>query len=85
MKTNDRGPVFVIQRQSFSRDVGWFVQSEIEVTRKEFAALRSTIPAGSSGNCALHQGAEKTSGSTSQLEDAEFPLDILKFPTTVAF
>ena len=42
---------FVLKRQTFGRDVGWYTQSEIEMTREEMVAMRSALGASESKAC----------------------------------
>ncbi len=65
---------FLLRRQSYSRDVGWFSQSEIEMTREEMVAMRSALGATESNACRATKLRMKVDGDSA----------ILKFPSAAA-
>lgn len=74
LKSKDGVGSFVLKRQSFSRDVGWFSQSEIEMTREEMVAMRSALGATESNACRTTKLRMKVDSGS----------DILKFPSAAA-
>lgn len=42
---NDNALPIVLRQESFSRDVGWFTQSQIEISRAQMVMLRSSLGA----------------------------------------
>ena len=74
LKSTTAGTIFALQRQSYGQDVGWFVQSEIEVSRTEMSAIRSLI--------GLAECKSKDAGRWANVADE--PFDVIKFPTAAA-
>ncbi|HBE68908.1 MAG TPA: hypothetical protein DDW52_12240 [Planctomycetaceae bacterium] len=72
MRAQDGVGTFVLKRQTYSRDVGWFSQSEIEMSREEMVAMRSAMGADESRAC-------RTTKRRMQVGQAT-----LKFPTIAA-
>ena len=76
LKTTDQKSVFALQQQSFSQNVGWFVQSEIELSRQQLAGVYSALGfVGGKNREAAWQAADASEPSSADVEIA-----ILQFP-----
>ena len=70
---NDSALPIVLRQESFSRDVGWFTQSQIEISRAQMIMLRSSL--GASGTacgmaCTVGPGTRpKTVGGMHEYEE----------------
>ena len=76
LKTTAQKSVFALQQQSFSQNVGWFVQSEIELSRQQLASVYSALGfVGGKNREAAWQAADASEPSSADVEIA-----ILQFP-----
>lgn len=68
MKSEQAERPIVFRQESFSEDVGWFVQNEMEMTRSEMLSLRSALGG------KMHRVCEFTASRIRQEEPAILPI-----------